>query len=268
MNNLQDELAILSNCKTVNTVSVLSLAKKGKRGRKPNSSLSDEEIENTHYCAYITKCNTQNRPVLDRKAYDTLNTYYGYDELLTTQDIESTDVRYKDEPEYVKKGFIGEALDHEAYDSLYKVLIKALKNRLVIILNLESVPALLNNALIYCSDIYLNCEYINSALNAKLNEIRTLLSNSEIQAWIKSGVSDMSLYKDEIAVRDYISTYQKVLRQLTDIRGESLEYIKDIFHNDLDLFEDEILANDEPDIERYFEDSDSDDLEDIVEQNL
>ena len=177
-------------------------------------------------------------------------------------------IAYKEKAE--KLGYVGDTLDFEAFDELYKVLLKALQKRLIITLDLESVPNMLKTAIICYSDKQIDCKNVNVALNAKLNAIRSLLSDPEVKEWISSGVSDMSYYTNRSLLNDYISTYQKVLRQLTDIRGGSLEYVKDIFHNNLDLFENEILANDEPDMESFYEDSDtdSDDLEDLVEKDL
>lgn len=261
MKNIVLEKEVLNNCK-IESVDLVKLLTK--RGRKAFKDMSSEEQEDAAYNIYVNKCNLQKRPAMDRKTYDKMHEYYEFDELMSTDDVEEQDIKYSLESKATKKGYVGESFDFEAFDTLNKVFFKALKNRLIIILNLETVPGLVNTAITYLIDNQLDCKNINLALNAKLNELRKLLENAEVSKWLKSGVSDMSLYGSEEMLSDYISTYQRVLRSLTKIRDESLEYIKDIFHNDLDLFEDEILANDEPEIESFYEDEDSDE-EDILD---
>ena len=156
------------------------------------------------------------------------------------QQLEYEETAFKEnedeqDPKYENLGL--EMLDFGAVEALYKVLLKAIKNRYVMIFNLESIPGLVNNAL-ECQYLGVNCTASNLAMNAKLAEIRKLLEDKDIKAWLETGASDMNFDKE-----DYISTYQRVLRQLTGIRDTSLEYCKDILHNEYDLFEDEILAN-------------------------
>lgn len=260
-----DELAVLTNCKEVDSVNIIDILAKAKRGRKAYEDMTDEEQDEAYYNAYKIKCEERHEPALDRKMYNILHQLYEFDELLSTEDIEANDARYWEESKASKLGYVGDTLDLEAFDELYKVLLKALQKRLVITLDLESVPSMLNTAIICYSDKQIDCKNINIALNAKLNAIRKLLNDPEVKEWISLGVSDMSYYTNESLLNDYISTYQKVLRQLTDIRGENLEYVKDIFHNDLDLFEDEILANDEPELETYYDDKDDSDESDDEE---
>jgi len=262
-----EETAILNNCKVVdkvNVVDLLSLAKtNAKRGRKSFEEMTEDE----HYEEYLRKCERQGHPALSKNMWSWFNLLYDWEELLTTEDIEANDPRTWKESKASKLGYIGDELDYEAIDSLYKVIFKALQKRLVIILNLESVPSLINTAY-KCRYGGCDCKNVNAALNAKLSDIRKLLNDKEVSEWLKAGNTDMLFYGDPNGVNSYIETYQKVIRQLTDIRGESLEYVRPIIHNELDIFEDEIISNDIPDCESYFESGDSDDLDDIFEENL
>lgn len=194
-----------------------------------------------------------------------------------------------------------EPLDFDAVETLTEVLWKAIRQRYIMILNLESVPGLINNAL-DCYSKGVSCGPANAAMNAKIAEIRRLLEDNEVIAWLKTGASDMSNllindkqmveeytisgYKTEIIdnkvvnipmhepeakkvirdiqndlSQDYIETYQKVLRQLTDIRADNFEEFRDVIHNEYDLWEDQIIANDLPDIENYIENIDYDEDE-------
>jgi hypothetical protein len=131
-----------------------------------------------------------------------------------------------------------EPLDFSALDSLYNVLYKAIKSRLVMILHLESVPGILNNAL----DCYykgVSCGASNGAMNAKIAEIRQLLEDEEVIKWLKTNPTDLMFDEAE-----YVETYQKVLRQLTNITDEPLEYCRDLLENPEDEFIDKIIAND------------------------
>jgi hypothetical protein len=148
---------------------------------------------------------------------------------------------------YVEKEYneFKEGLDTEAVDNLFAVLLKAIQQRLVIILDLEHVPGLINNAL-ECSAVGVNCSSHNYSIRAKLNEIISILTNPEFVEWRKAGNSDLSLLTDENYVtyaRDYISTYIRTLRNITAIRDMPLDSMKDIIHNDADYLEKFILEN-------------------------
>lgn len=292
---------ILEKCKVdkSNVSFILDLAKLGaKRGRKAYADMSDDEL----YEAYVKKCERQGHPVLNKETWLDFQVMYEYEDLLTTEDIEEKDFRYQPEPKSVRLGYIGDELDYEAIDSLYKLLFKALKKRLVIILDLEGVPSIINSAL-RCRYQGYDCKGVNALMNAKLTETRQLLENPDVTEWLNSGVSDMShlvlddyrtekkfkptgkyivneydilipvykvkkvktKYKLDLSL-DYIRTYQKVLRQLTDIKDESLEFIRDIIHNDEDIFEDEILKNEDIEISYFSENIDYDEEdEDILD---
>ena len=250
---------ILEKCKisveqdSKNKTYILTLLKnENKRGRKAYTEMSDDEL----YQDYVNRCTrTRNNPV-DRQTWDRFQYMYEFDELMSTEEVEKSNPRNIPESKATKLGYIGDELDYEAIDNLYKLLFKALKKRLIIILNLENVPGLINNALA-CRYNELDCKSVNLALNAKLEEVKKLLENPEMQEWLKTQPSDMLFDRN-----DYISTYQKVLRQITDIRDEKLNYVKDFIHNEFDLFEENIIDNEYVEIVNFADFLKYDDEED------
>lgn len=173
-----------------------------------------------------------------------------------------------DEKEYERRHERIEPVDFEAIEKLEKVFFKALKKRLVILLNIGSVPMLINNALV-CYHLGVTCSAANAALNAKLAEIRKILEDKEASEWIKAGNNDIVLYAlDDTTKCDYIETYQKALRALTDIRDEDLSYCLSLIDNEADPLQDEILANDVIEFSSYDDNSlNEDEDEDILDDN-
>ena len=146
-----------------------------------------------------------------------------------------------------------EPLDFELVEKLSKFMFKALKQRYVLIFGIEDLPGILNNA-IECFNLGVSCKPSNEAMEAKLNHLRSLLNEPSVIEWLKTGATDMSLDKE-----DYIESYQRVLRQITGIRDENLsEYCLDFFHNEEDLWEEDILENNYLETESYIECSDED----------
>ena len=155
-----------------------------------------------------------------------------------------------------------EPIDFNAMESLYTVLYKGIKARLVMILNLDTIPGILNNAL----DCYfkgVNCSVSNDAMHAKIADLRALLEDPEVIEWLKTKPTDMSFDRF-----DYVTTYQKVLRQLSDIRDESLEYMRDLVDNSEDLYQEEIMAHDYPEFESYIDNSLDDDDDYLVNNEI
>lgn len=142
-----------------------------------------------------------------------------------------------------------EPLDFSLVESLYRFIYKAIKNRYVMLFNVEDVPGILNNA-IECYNLGVSCGPSNEAMAAKIAHIRKLLEDAEVIEWLKTGPTDMSFDP-----ADYVQTYQKVIRQLTGIRDESLENTCfDIMHREDDLWEDMILTGTLPEFLEYHDD--------------
>lgn len=146
-------------------------------------------------------------------------------------------------------------LDFTALESLSTVFFKALKKRYIMLFNLESIPAILNNA-IECYYLGVSCGPSNLAMLAKIKEIRAMLEDPEMIQWLKTNPTDLIFDKS-----DYVNTYQKVLRQLTGIKNEPLSYCYELIHNEEDLFENEILSNEYIEFESYNSNTDSDEDE-------
>ena len=168
--------------------------------------------------------------------------YYSwlYQEINTEDDFRATDMK----PHY---NTIHEALSSEVYssqidlntkDKLYDLIYLAIKQRLVMLLGLENIVSLVSLE---------TFDNVHSAYNSILNAYRTkilkLCKDKEVNEFIKK-YNDIEIYaKDENFRFDYVNTYSKILRQLTDIRDEKLEYMRSIIHNDEDMLEEEILDN-------------------------
>ena len=151
---------------------------------------------------------------------------------------------------------IVDPIDFNAVESLYAVLFKAIKARLVMILNLEDIPGLINNAF----DCYykgITCSACNGAMYAKIAEIRKSLENPEVIKWLKTKPTDISFDK-----YDYINTYQKVLRQLTGISNETVEYCRDLLENSAELWIEDIIKNDYIECNDYIENNYTEDEDD------
>lgn len=176
------------------------------------------------------------------------------------QEFEEDLFRESEDPEELKKFFKSrecrelDTLDFEAYEKLYLILANAIKNRVVILWNVENVPAMLSNAM-NCWNSDVSCRMSNAAMNSKLEELYEIYSNLKVSGWT---FEKTDLIFDKY---DYISTYQKVLRQISDIRNESLEELRASFHNEEDPYEEEILANDLENEVPYYEDTDYEDNE-------
>ena len=150
-------------------------------------------------------------------------------------------------------------IDFDAVESLYSVIFKGIKARLVMILNLETIPGIINNAY----DCYykgVTCSASNAAMHAKIAEIRALLENNEVIEWLKTKPTDMMFGHFE-----YVDTYQRLLRTLTGIRDESLEYCRDLLENSEDLWIEDVIANDYPDCESYIENNYTEDEDNYLD---
>ena len=64
---------------------------------------------------------------------------------------------------------------------------------------------------------------------------------------------------------DYVDTYQRVLRTLTGIRNETLEYCRDLLENPEDLWIEDIIANDCLDYDSYIENNYSEDEDNYLD---
>lgn len=163
----------------------------------------------------------------------------------------------------------------------WQFLTLCIRGRLVMLLNLENLVFTINNFIKNTDGLTLNCS--NAQIEQLTNPIKNalkMLKDKELNAWIKQGNNDMTLYGingNENTRKDYIETYQKILRAMLNIKpNESLEYFKDVFHytnkyypNLKDKYENIILRNEGLEIENLWDsqsaDYDEDNEESIVD---
>lgn len=147
---------------------------------------------------------------------------------------------------YITECSRSQALDKDLkmiIDELYKTVIKATQKRLIMCLDLESVLNNINNIVEYSAEGNIT-EFQYNSLKYSYQGLVSKLLNPDMQEFIKEH-NDIDMFAEcEDTKIDYISTYQRVLRKLTAIYSDSLEYMRDVIHNDTDMLEDIILAND------------------------
>lgn len=163
----------------------------------------------------------------------------------------------------------------------WQFLTLCIRGRLVMLLNLENLVFTINNFIKNTEGLTQNCSDAQIAqLTNPIKNALKMLKDKELNAWIRQGNNDMTLYVingDENTRKDYVETYQKILRAMLNIKpNESLEYFKDVFHYtnkyypDLkDKYENIILRNEGLEIENLWDsqsaDYDEDNEESIVD---
>ena len=146
---------------------------------------------------------------------------------------------------YIQDEVSDTSLPQETFEELYRFCIKAIKKRLVMLLDAEKVVDQLVNILKYTNGLSSNCTSFQASnlINTK-KALSNKLHDKKLQEFIKTN-NDFSVFaKDELTRNDYIETYQRVLRKLTNITDSNLDFIRDIISNKEDNLEDEIIAND------------------------
>ena len=131
------------------------------------------------------------------------------------------------------------------YEDLYNFCIKAIRKRLVMLLDLESLITELVELAKYTYGFNENpTKFQMQALESARNKLFSKLKDSQVREFIKTN-NDYTVFGEDESTRDmYISTYQKVLRILTNAKfGEDLEFYRDVIHNELDLLENRIIDN-------------------------
>ncbi len=145
---------------------------------------------------------------------------------------------------YVAQEVRSSTVDKDLFEELYRFCIKTIKRRLVMLLDTEKVINELINIINYTDGFSNNCTAIQSSalVNSKKNLLKKI-SNRSVKDFIKSNNDYTVFGTDELTRNDYIETYQRVLRKLTDIRDSNLDFIRDIISNKEDSLENEILEN-------------------------
>lgn len=145
---------------------------------------------------------------------------------------------------YVAQEVRSSTVDKDLFEELYRFCIKTIKRRLVMLLDTEKIINELINIINYTDGFSNNCTAIQSSalVNSKKNLLKKI-SNRSVKDFIKSNNDYTVFGTDELTRNDYIGTYQRVLRKLTDIRDSNLDFIRDIISNKEDCLENEILEN-------------------------
>lgn len=153
------------------------------------------------------------------------------------------------------------SLDTDTYNKLEDFIYKVIKNRYLILLEVEPLVGLLNNILEYTNGNSTNAtESMNSAMKGMLRHYEKLCSDKSTVEFLKSN-NDFTIYGMNSNTRkDYIDSYRKVLRMLTSIRHERLDYCRDFIHQDTDIYEELILSDEDIEVisEDYLDDGDLD----------
>lgn len=179
--------------------------------------------------------------------YGDENQYTAYQEDEYRENDNLSELRAKNAYElYIKEYPRSQALDEDIkaiIEELYNTIIKATQKRLIMCLDLESVLNNILNIIEYSTEGNIT-EFQCNSLKYSYKGLVNKLLNPDMQEFIKVH-SDIDMFAEyEDTKVDYISTYQRVLRKLTAIYSDNLEYMKDIIHNEADMLEDIILAND------------------------
>lgn len=145
---------------------------------------------------------------------------------------------------YVAQEVRSSTIDKDLFEELYRFCIKTIKRRLVMLLDTEKIINELINIINYTDGFSNNCTAIQSSalVNSKKNLLKKI-SDKSVKEFIKSNNDYTVFGTDELTRNDYIETYQRVLRKLTDIRDCNLDFIRDIISNKEDSLENEILEN-------------------------
>lgn len=101
-----------------------------------------------------------------------------------------------------------EMLDRDLYNTLYKVLFKAIETKRLCIYNLENLVFILDNAM-ECQAIGVSCRMSNLAMSKAYAEFNKLLSDPEFTKWIKD-----NNYTDFSDMYMPVMTRQKVYTQV------------------------------------------------------
>lgn len=145
---------------------------------------------------------------------------------------------------YIKNDPRTGVFNKDLYEDLMDFCIKAIKKRLVMLLDIESVISTLLNIEQYTYGFTQNpTEYQAKSLEYAYAKLRKVVSDSKVKEFIKSN-NDFTVYgQDPLTRGDYISTYQRILRMLTSVSEESLRDFTDIVNNTQDELQDLILEN-------------------------
>lgn len=127
----------------------------------------------------------------------------------------------------------------DLFNALYKFCIKAICRRIAMTLEIEGCFSTLLGIMKSTNGFSSNATSAQvDALKGFTQHFIRILQDEEVKKFILEH-SDIDIFDKN----DVVATYQKLFRMFSDIREGSLDYCKDVFHNEKDIYEDEILAN-------------------------
>lgn len=167
---------------------------------------------------------------------------------------------------YIKEDPRKGVFDNELYTDLYKFCIKAIKLRLVMLLDLENLISSLINIEEYTYGFQENPTTTQmESLKRYKESLLSKLNNKKVKDFIKNNNDYIVFGTDESTKSDYITTYQRILKLLSKSSTENLEIMKDIINNIKDSLQQVILDNDyEPEYTSFKENEDIEEAEDLV----
>lgn len=168
----------------------------------------------------------------------------------SAHDVYDEDIFREEEHEVLEP--LKVALDLDLYNEIHSFVVKAVRERLVMLLQLDNTIALLNNIIEYYSTTGFITNEMLSTMHSIKNKCYDVLTRESVKEWLDKGINDYVIFAtDENTKQDYIRTYQGVLRQLSGISRERLDYMKEIVHNDIDSLEETIISNEDIIVEAY-----------------
>ena len=196
-----------------------------------------QNVLNKDFGTYVNMAGYEYKPELCR--YNNFWSHFVYDE---------DNFRDAEDKVIVSKQM---CLDYELFEELHKVLFKAVRKNLVMLLNLENTIYVLNSireTIVntgFCTETQLN------TMHKIKNDLTKVLESQEVKDWLETGVNDYIVFgTDETTKSDYIRTYQKVLRGITASRPneDMSDFECFIGQNDLSS---EISSNEDFEIESF-----------------
>lgn len=150
----------------------------------------------------------------------------------------------------------------DLFSALYKFCIKAIRRRIAMTLEVEGCFSTLLSIMKSTNGFSSNATSAQvDALKGFTQHFIKMLQDEQVKAFILE-YTDIDIFDKS----DVVATYQKLFRMFSDVHEGDLGYCKDVFHNEKDVYEDEILTNEYLLVEEYVthENYDEDNIDDKV----
>lgn len=143
---------------------------------------------------------------------------------------------------YIKQDPRTACMDHDLYNSLFSLVIKAVRTRKVMLLQrIEPLCGVLNNICEYTNGFTENpTRSMMSTLSNYVRFFQNYLKNPEVQEFLKNN-NDITIYGNESFRTDYVETYCKILQSIFRCTELELSELEDIMGDIEDPYGNEIL---------------------------